>query len=239
METHSYSGAKASLRVVVAVLLGLVALFAGGVLSSVQMELRSRFIESAPWLKHDLGSHTGMLLASLILIAILSKGRFSTYGFSMPKGGWFVRLALLSCGLSAISFLGGHIFPGEGLTFAEEYTFLDEVIRVWIYASAAEEILTRGLIQGYLSPLADRGFSLGRTRISLPVLVGAIVFGAMHAMLLTIGIDGWTVTQIVVFAFLVGLVAGHYREKTGSLIPAFVALALANVTGSILGLIWD
>jgi membrane protease YdiL (CAAX protease family) len=117
------------------------------------------------------------------------------------------------------------------LTFAEDFTFLDNVIRVWIYASVAEEILTRGLIQGYLSPHADRGISLGGLRISLPVLVGAIFFGAMHLGLLTIGIDGRTVVQIVVFALLIGIVAGHFREKTGSLIPAIVAHALANVTG--------
>jgi membrane protease YdiL (CAAX protease family) len=195
------------------------------------MELRSRFIESAPWLKHDLGTHTGMLLASLILIAILSKGRFSTYGFRLPKGSWFIRLALLSCGISALASILGHVLPGEGLTFAEDFTFLDNVFRVWIYASVAEEILTRGLIQGYLSPLSDRGVSLGRLRISVPVIVGAIFFGAMHLGLLTMGIDASTVMQIVVFAFLIGIVAGYFREKTGSLIPAVIAHALANVAG--------
>ena len=239
MVRPSYSGPMVFVRMLLAFLLGLVALFAGGILSSVQHVLRSLFLEAAPWLEHDFGNHTGMLLASLILIAILSKWRFSTYGFRMPQGRWFVPLALLSCGLSALAFAGENILPGEGLTFAGEYTFLDQVIRVWIYASVAEEILTRGLIQGFLSPLNDRGISLGGLRLSLPVIFGAAFFGAMHAALLTMGIDGSTVAQIVVFAFLVGLVAGYYREKTGSLVPAIVAHALANVTGSILGLIWS
>lgn len=239
MVTPTYSGPKVSLRIFVALLFVVLAIFAGGLLTSVQEVLRARFLESAPWLARDLGSHTGMLLFALLLIAILSKARFSTYGFRLPRGRWFARLALLSCGISAIASLGEHTLPGEGLTFVENYSFLDQVILIWIYASVAEEVLYRGLIQGYLSPLAGRGISLGGLRLTLPVLVGAIFFGALHAMLLTVGIDGSTVAQIVVFAFLVGLVAGYYREKTESLIPAVVAHALANMTGSILGLIWS
>jgi membrane protease YdiL (CAAX protease family) len=239
MATPTYSGAKVPLRIFVAFLFGLLGMIAAGFLASVQQIVRSRFFDSAPWLEHDFGNHTGMLLASLLLITILSQARFSTYGFRLPKGRWLAPLALFSCGISAIAFLGEKTLPGQGLPFAQEYTFLEQVLRVWIYASIAEELLTRGLIQGYLSPLSDRGLSLGSLRLSIPVIVGAVFFGLMHLGLLTIGIEGSTVAQIVVFALLVGLVAGYYREKTESLIPPIVAHALANATGSVLGLIWS
>ena len=41
------------------------------------------------------------------------------------------------------------------------------------------------------------------------------------------------VIAIVAFAFILGLVAGYYREKTESLIPAILVHMFANIGGSL------
>ena len=231
------SSPKATRRIVVACLLGLAALFVGGALSGITFSLWPEFTKSVPW-SGGASNHTGMLIASILLALALARGRLSEYGFRIPQRFSLARLTLLSVGISAVVFVVEKVSPGEGLTFTKEYSLLQTILFIWVYASIAEEVLTRGLIQSFLTPLADRGFVLGRLRISTPVLVGALFFGGMHLMLFTMGIDAWTVLLIVVFAFALGLVAGHYREKTGSLIPAIIAHSLANITGTILELLW-
>jgi membrane protease YdiL (CAAX protease family) len=74
-----------------------------------------------------------------------------------------------------------------------------------------------------------------RLHLSLPVIVAALFFAAMHIPLLIMGIDPWMGVSILVSAFLLGLIAGFYRERSGSLLPAYVAHMLANVFGMGIG----
>lgn len=68
-------------------------------------------------------------------------------------------------------------------------------------------------------------------------MVGALFFGAMHLMLLTLGVDIFTVLNIVVFAIILGLIAGYQTERTNSLIPAIIVHFCFNVGASILVII--
>jgi membrane protease YdiL (CAAX protease family) len=145
---------------------------------------------------------------------------------------------LLSGGFSALAFVIGLLLPEDSFAILDDLTPLQQVALVWIYASVAEEVLTRGLVQSFLKPVAYRGLTLRRLRLSLPVLVSALFFGAMHLMLLTLGIPLAGVLLIVTFACAVGLVAGYYREQTGSLAPAILTHGFANATGSVLGWIF-
>ena len=49
------------------------------------------------------------------------------------------------------------------------------------------------------------------------------------------GADVGGVLIAVLFAFVLGIVAGYYRQKTESLIPAILVHMLANVGGSLAG----
>jgi membrane protease YdiL (CAAX protease family) len=109
---------------------------------------------------------------------------------------------------------------------------------VWILASVAEEILVRGYVQSYLAPLMDRGFTVFRLRISLPVILSAVFFAAMHLILLTTGTSLLTTHIIVVFAFFLGLIAAYQRERTGSILPAITAHVSFNMGGVIGGAIY-
>lgn len=107
-------------------------------------------------------------------------------------------------------------------------SFVKVVVSVWLLASTAEEMLFRGLLLGALSPLSRRAWSVGRCRTSLPVVIAAVLFGLVHLGLLRV-MAAPMVVLIVVMATVAGLVAGYYREKTGSLVPAVAAHFTFNV----------
>jgi membrane protease YdiL (CAAX protease family) len=176
-------------------------------------------------------THTSVWVLSILLIAIVSRGRLETYGLT---GGsfrftprillWMVPTAVMSVMGFAASRSGGEIQEVVGLSK------LQNIIFVWVYASVSEEIFTRGLLQSFLSPLRKYGISpFNRGRLSVPVLFSGLYFGGMHIVLID-RLGPAVVVTIVLTTFL-GLVAGHYRERTGSLVPAIIIHALFNVGG--------
>ena len=89
------------------------------------------------------------------------------------------------------------------------------ILTVWIWSSICEEVLTRGLIQGFMKYQTNIKF----LKLSLPVWISGIFFGAMHLLLLKMNMDIWLVSFIVFNTTTVGLLAAYYREKTNC-IPA-------------------
>ncbi len=223
---------KIVFRVFLSILLGFVVLMVSGALESIITLTGLK--RPYPWLPV---THTVMLILSFILICLLSKGRISTYGLKMPEIR-FLKQPLLIGTLVGIIVGGLSLFlPEREIGFMRNFSFLQIVIFVWIYASISEELLTRGLIQGFLEPLIKYKISLSRSHVSVPMLVGALFFGLMHLGLLAMNVDIFFVLAVVFFAIVLGLVAGHYRETTGSIIPSIVVHMLFNVWGTIVGLL--
>lgn len=225
---------RAAGRVLVAVLLGLLVLnFIP--LMVMNPQILPDAMRTQPFTEGFL-NHTPMWLVSLVLILIISKGRLAAYGFRVGKNYRIKQIIALG-GATGVAFaLILKLFP-EAEAFQRDYTFLQTVVFVWLYASVSEEILTRGLIQGFLAPLARYGFSVFRVRISLPVLVSALFFGLMHLVVLTTGVAVLPVIGYVVFASVLGFIAGYQREKTGSLIPAIMVHMFGNIGGYGTGLL--
>ena len=123
--------------------------------------------------------------------------------------------------------------PSGQVPFLEGFSFVNQVIFIWIYASICEEALTRGLIQSYLAPLRNRGFSISRLRISYPVIIGALFFALMHLMPFGGVLPLLHLIAFLISATILGIAAGYYREKTGSLVPAVIVHMLFNVSGSL------
>ena len=90
----------------------------------------------------------------------------------------------------------------------------------------------RGWLQGFLQPLGTHGVKVAFATVSVPVLTGALAFGAMH-LPAVLRIDAWTTVLILAFTICLGLLAGLIRERTGSLLPAFW-VHLAGNAGAIL-----
>jgi membrane protease YdiL (CAAX protease family) len=183
--------------------------------------------------------HVGMFVFSFILILILSKGKISEYGFKIGENLKFKQTIIVGLIAGLIITSTTLYLPINPPPGTEGFSFIQVVIFIWILASIAEEVLTRGLVQSYLSPLGVFGFSIFGFRITLPVLFAALFFGAMHLGLFMAGLDSFSVWAIVISAFIMGIIAGYYREKTQSLIPPILIHMLFNITGTIIGLIKD
>jgi membrane protease YdiL (CAAX protease family) len=174
-------------------------------------------------------THTVMLVLSLLAMWMLSKGRLHLFGFT--KGTyrfsprilmWVLPTAVLSIASTIASRAGPSPGPTEGLTKPQLVVF------VWIYASVAEEILTRGLLQTLLEGDARIGAAVTR-RLSMPVVVSGLFFGAMHVVLFKS--MGPAAVPVILVAVFLGVVAARYRERTGSLLPAVIVHALFNIGG--------
>jgi membrane protease YdiL (CAAX protease family) len=186
-------------------------------------------------LQWQLGSatQTALLILSLILIFGLGKGNPKSFGFAKPDSlqvfscaGWGV---LLGVGVSIATTLTG----GENAMPDYRMSLVQQILFVWLWASMCEEIFLRGLIQSYLSPLGSRRVNIFNLRISLPVFVSAVLFGLMHLGLLGTGVQTAVVFVVVIFSFGLGLVAGYYRERSGSLLPAVLVHMFGNIGGSL------
>lgn len=216
-------------RILAAVFLGILVLSSvGGVVSNANVLPLA--IRSQPWAEGFL-SHTTMWFASLIFILIISRGNLRTYGFCIGRGYRVVTMIILgtATGIALEGIL--KAIPNGAATLQLNYTFGQTVLFVWLYASFSEEIFTRGLIQGFLTPLSHYSISFSRMQISLPVLVSALFFGLMHLAILTTGAAWLPVLCYVVFASVLGIIAGYQREQTGSIFPAIIVHMFGNIGG--------
>ena len=171
-----------------------------------------------------------LLIFSILAALVFSKGNLSTYGFSIPNKGYYGRVILIILTIEIVSYviLSFVTISGEE-HFAANYSLLRTIYSVWLIASISEEILTRGFIQGYLQTLSSSGIRIGTLFISLPVIVGALFFMSMHIFIILTGIDSILFIYILISTFVLGLVAGYFREKTGSLLPAILAHMCSNI----------
>jgi membrane protease YdiL (CAAX protease family) len=229
------------MRLVTGVMLWLLVLVLGSlpIATGVAEGLRSAF----PWLSDGAVIQGTMLSASLALAAWLSRGRLSKYGFRMARfgqlGGTLLSGAIAAIAVHALRIGVSSVLPDVGgHPSVAGASFGHTVITIWILASTSEEVLHRGLIQSFLDPLRCRGVTLPGVRLTLPVVVGAVLFGTTHIMLLTLGATGVYVGLVVGSAIVLGLVAGYWRERTGSLVPAILVHVLFNVTGEVSDWIW-
>jgi membrane protease YdiL (CAAX protease family) len=66
-------------------------------------------------------------------------------------------------------------------------------------------------------------------------LITATFFGLVHLALLSQGAATLQAITIVLVALILGIIAGYFRDKTGSLVAPIIVHSLFNITGSIVG----
>lgn len=223
------------MRLVPAVLLWMAVL--GLSAAPISSQRLMHIIRGSMWLSVGTVVQATMLLLSLGLILALSKGRLARYGFRMATGAEFKQAFAVGTGAGLavqvlIALLWKMLPPSGTDPPIGGSSFVQTVLTVWLIASICEETLHRGLIQSFLEPLRAHGIAVCGIRLSLPVTVAALLFGAMHIMLLTTAAGGVRVGGIVGAATVLGLVAGYYREKTGSILPAILIHMVFNACGS-------
>jgi membrane protease YdiL (CAAX protease family) len=224
-------------RIIIAALLGLFALMIRPSLEMSLQNLPAGFLSNT-WIS-ELVSFIVSLIISIFIITALSRGKISAYGFKRTGDVRLAGIAMISLGIGIVTTLVGTIVGLEGPAFMEGYSFIHIIVSIWVYASVYEEVVARGLFQSLLSPLMKFGFTITGFRVSLPVLLSALFFALTHMALLTTGADAYYVIYIVIFAFIIGLMAAYYREKSESLIPAIIIHMLANIGGTCIDYLID
>ena len=184
-------------------------------------------------------THITMLALSIILILIFKKQ--INYRIAMPKFKETLKPVALSllCTvvinvvLNLITIITGGAAAVQKHPLIENTNVLQVFLSVFILASISEELLFRGFLQNYLRPLSDKGITLFKTRISLPVFISALAFSLAHLILLTSGVNTMFIVRILVFTFVLGLLAGYYQEKHDNNIFAILVHMAGNLPGLI------
>ena len=198
------------------------------------------------WLGAGDITQTFFLVFSLAAMWFIGKGDWRRFGFKgiHPKQLGKPLLLIVGCEIALfIVFMSITKGPGPETAAAADpgpgpdgpsgpmgMGFWQAVLSVWIYASVIEEVFYRGLCQSLLDKYRNIAFPLFRARISLPVVIYAVLFGLGHLCLLSV-FGGIFLAHIIISCIVMALIAGYYREKTGSLIPAIAVHSMANVIG--------
>jgi len=223
-------------RTILAIVLGLLVLMILGQ-SMMSISKSTQLFENFPMIDKTF-THTAMLVLAVFFMLILNKGNLRSYGFTWSLNFPLTKTILVSLLIGLIMALLQNLFVTSKVELpVDNYSFLESILYIWVWASICEEVLTRGLIQGFLDPLKHIGLTVFKHHISLPVIVGALFFGAMHLAMLTMGADIKMVLLIVFFSIILGVIAGYLKEKTNSLVPAILVHFCFNVGGSFLGLV--
>jgi membrane protease YdiL (CAAX protease family) len=196
------------------------------------------FVASRAWISRGDITQVVLLVTSLPLMLVLGGGP-ARYGFRAVQFSKVARpvLASLAVGLAIIGptmlwAIGGGVGNEGPAGQPPPGGPLRMILSVWILASVSEEVFFRGLLMGFLAPLRHSGVRLLTTHISVPVALCALLFGLGHLPLL--GVIGTRMTiSVIVAAVVLGFMAGYYRERAGSLLPAIAVHMTFNVAGGI------
>ena len=170
-----------------------------------------------------LGVVMEMLLALFTLVeAVIVVRDLRAFGFlSLPVGG--LALGLVLAGLiAALALLLGAVGLENCKPPLIPRSLWGYVVLAFMAAPLGEELLFRGLIEGYML--------LQGAGTWLSALVPAALFSLIHIQPYRNSGLG-CVVQVVALAFLLGLVAGYFRASTDSILLPLIIHAVGNSPG--------
>lgn len=182
---------------------------------------------------------SGSIILVLAVVLIVAFRNQLDYRIAVPKFNQIwepVLIGLLTTiVLNLLTGIVTLIISGrvEGHPALENMSVLQYVLFGFILAPVAEEHLFRGFLQNYLKPLGDKGITVFHRRISLPVLIAALVFSLCHLGLLASGVGAVFMIRTALSAFILGTIAGYFQEKYNNIVPAI----LVHMAGNLLGVL--
>lgn len=197
-------------------------------------------LQQGSWL-HYMNHHLVQMLIAIVLIAILTRGRFAHAGFNLHH--LRESIGLLTKGFFPIIFLSllaGHtlvpLFQGvEPERFADDIRHIDLIgmmVFSWIIVGISEEIVFRGFFQTAFAAYWPGTFRAFDTDIPIAGLLAAIVFTIAHIHFGTMSAD----PRQLFLAFVLGLFYAVAYYRTGSLFAPIIAHNL--VDGGIVTVEW-
>lgn len=172
--------------------------------------------------------HTAMLLMSLLLIAILAKGRFSDYGLRRPVGkryalaaaGWGTFFGFLMTAVDYFPLILNHVPPPDHLSLAPASIATYMAFEA-VFVGPTEEIPFRGLLQTFLMRHSTGTVRLGKYEMHVAGVILAMLFAVAHIS--SFWTEGfWFALGQQAYAFALGILYAYWREKSDSLIAPII-----------------
>lgn len=107
------------------------------------------------------------------------------------------------------------------------YEYIPAISKVLYYifiVGLGEELLFRGYLQSSFNRYFGKSFSIGNVRVGWGLFLSALLFGLMHALVVTPPLWPWAL-----FTFILGLLLGYIREKDGSILSAVLLHAMLDM----------
>ncbi len=170
------------------------------------------------------------LILSLFVMMVLSKGNIKMYGFKKAK----IKIYIISILITFIYVFICSIVQFRLLQVCRSNSMdTDTPIFLLLFTSiiiapVAEEFMTRGYLQTSLAHLNNKGIRLFKVYINLPVIISALLFGLAHLGNLASDSNFLFVFYIIIYSFLLGIISGYFKEKSGSIYPSCAIHSFAN-----------
>lgn len=163
-----------------------------------------------------------VLAISIIAIRVLISGSWREHGFRLSERRYILAAIVIGLPLGLVlTFIDHAISPGDPLGIGHLKVWM-LVIYFLIGSSIQEEVIFRGLLQTVLAKHLNLKVGVAGKTLSLAVLLIALLFGLIH---LEVG-------PFTAFAaFLLAVLAGELRHRSGSLLPAVLVHVIFNASG--------
>ena len=165
-------------------------------------------------------------MAILLIHAVSGRaGTFTQFGFQFCRFRYIADAIVFGAPIGwALTILVNHL--GSGVPPVEMSLRLwMKVLYFVVGAAIQEEVIFRGLLQTTLARQIPAALSFLGTSLSYAAIIVAILFGLIHL----------EVNPITAAAgFVLGLLSGELRHRSGSLLPAMLVHALFNAFAAIL-----
>jgi membrane protease YdiL (CAAX protease family) len=197
--------------------------------------------EPARWLgRQDLGEvfqsptvgfHTALLLFTCVMLVIVALRRPWQFGMILPAGKDWWRLLPMAviCG-----FTGDMLVP-------DKMMFAADPVAAWTIALVliplSMELLFRGMVHGMMAQLASIQDCESRWFFSGPTIGSALLYAATIGFQMTMMADNpmailtnGILIKFITVAAIFGMAAGMIRERSHSILPAWLFHAAAVAT---------
>ncbi len=183
--------------------------------------------------------HTVIFFLSIIAIYLLKK--YVKYSISIPKFktllkpiGLGLLVSILSAMIMSITLVISSENNSPEIQIPTAHLSITQIIIfVFIYSSISEELLFRGFLLNILKPLKDKGISIFKRKISVAVIISALMFGLYHIIPFNADDTMIYITGMVIAPFLLAIIAGYYQEKYDNNVYAIIVHMAGNVVGII------
>jgi membrane protease YdiL (CAAX protease family) len=159
---------------------------------------------------------------AILLINVVSgrAGDFTQFGFQFCRLRYIAAAIVFGAPIGwALTILVNHFSSGPAPAEMSLRPWM-KVLYFVVGAAIQEEVIFRGLLQTTLARQIPAALSFLGTSLSYAAIIVALLFGLIH-------LEVNPITAAA--AFVLGLLSGELRHRSGSLLPAMLVHALFNV----------